>query len=62
MDTHVPLTPSDCGIIKESTVLCEQIRVIDKSRIRRKVGEVINIQKIEDINQKLMISIGIGVQ
>lgn len=62
METHVPLTPSDCGIIKESTVLCEQIRVIDKSRIRRKVGEVINIQKIEDINQKLMISIGIGVQ
>ncbi len=61
LDTHVPLTPSDCGIIRDSTVLCEQIRVIDKSRVRKKLGEVSNLQKIEDINRKLMISIGIGV-
>ena len=61
MDTHALLTPDDCGIIKESTVLCEQVRVIDKSRIKKKVGEVINMKKIEDINRKLMISVGIGV-
>lgn len=58
--THVNLTPSDADIIKASTVLCEQIRVIDKSRIRRKLGEVRNRQKIEDINKKIMLSIGIG--
>lgn len=61
METHVKLTPSDCGIIKESTLLCEQIRVVDKSRLRRKVGEVVNQKKIEDINRTLMVSIGIGV-
>ena len=59
MDTHVRLTPDDCGIIKESTVLCEQVRVIDKSRIKKKVGEVTNEDKIEDINRKLMLSVGI---
>lgn len=59
LDTHVSLTPNDCGILKDSTVLCEQVRVIDKSRIRKKVGEIINKKKIEDINKRLMISIGI---
>lgn len=57
--THVPLTPDDCGILKDSTVLCEQVRVVDKSRIRNKVGEIRNREKIEAINQKLLISIGI---
>ena len=57
--THVTLSPDDCGILKESTVLCEQVRVIDKSRIRNKVGEIRNKEKIEAINQKLLISIGI---
>ena len=59
IETHVVLTPYDCGILRESTVLCEQIRVIDKQRIVRKVGEVTNMEKIEDINRKLLISIGI---
>lgn len=61
VDTHVILTPSDAGILKTSTVLCEQVRVVDKSRLKRKLGEVSNREKIEDINKKLMISIGIGV-
>jgi mRNA interferase MazF len=61
LDTHVLLTPIDCGIIKDSIVLCEQIRVIDKTRLRKKVGEIVNRKKIEDINKKLLISIGIGV-
>lgn len=60
IDTHVILTPSDAGILKISTVLCEQIRVIDKTRLKKKLGEVKNQEKLEDINKKLMISIGIG--
>lgn len=61
LGTHVLLTPDDCGIIKDSTILCEQIRTIDKSRLRKKVGELKNQNKIDDINRKLMISIGLGV-
>lgn len=61
MPTHVELTPTDCGILKTSVVLCEQIRVVDKSRIRKKVGDITNRNKIEDINNKLMISIGVKI-
>lgn len=57
--THVALTPSDAGVAQESTVLCEQVRVIDKARIRKKLGEVNNMRKIEDINKKILISFGI---
>lgn len=59
--THVNLTPEDAGIIKDSTVLCEQVRVIDKTRIKRKLGEVRNLEKIEDINQKILVSFGISM-
>ena len=58
--THVELTPGDAGIAQDSTVLCEQVRVIDKARIRRKLGEVRSPEKIRDINRKIMISVGIG--
>lgn len=57
--THVELTSDDGDVLKTSIVLCEQIRVIDKTRLKRKLGTVVNQQKIEDINRKLMISIGL---
>lgn len=58
--THVSLTPED-GVAKESIVLCEQVRVIDKQRIKKKLGEIANQKKLEDINKKLMISLGIVI-
>lgn len=60
MATHVSLTTDDATLLKDSTVLCEQIRVIDKSRLKKKLGEIKNREKIEDINKKLMLSIGLG--
>ena len=62
MDTHVALAPSDCGIVKNSTVLCEQIRVIDKNRIKRKLGEITNCEKLKDINAKLLIALGLPLK
>lgn len=58
LSTHVSLTPSD-GVIKDSTVLCEQVRVIDKARMKKRLGKIISRQAIEEINQRLMISLGI---
>lgn len=57
--THVELTTADAEIIRDSVVLCEQVRVIDKTRIKKRLGQVNNLQKIEDINQKILISFGI---
>lgn len=59
--THVELTTADAEIIKDSIVLCEQVRVIDKTRIKKRLGEVTNVQKIEDINRKILVSFGIEV-
>jgi len=59
MPTHVPLTPSDCGIKKDSTALCEQITVIDKELLMKKIGEIHSNNTILEINKKIMISLGI---
>lgn len=55
--THVPITPHEAGVKMNSTVLCEQIRVIDKTRILKRLGEVKDLGKIEDINRKIVISL-----
>jgi mRNA interferase MazF len=60
--THVHLSVSDAEVAKDSVVLCEQVRVIDKARIKKRLGEITNMQKIEDINKKIMISFGIQTE
>lgn len=57
--THVAISPFDCGIRENSTILCEQVRVIDKSRLKRKLGQIKNKEIIEEVNKKLMLSIGV---
>lgn len=57
--THVTITPEDCDIIRESIILCEQVRVVDKTRLKRKLGQINNKKIIEEVNKKLMISIGV---
>lgn len=59
--THVSLTPEDCGIIKNSTVLCEQVRAISKERLKKKLGEIKNVEKINDINKKIIVSLGLTI-
>ena len=57
--THVSLLPEDAGVKQESIVLCEQICVVDKARIKKKLGRITNMKKIEDINEKILISVGL---
>ena len=56
--THVELLPED-GVSRPSTVLCEQPMTVDKSLLMKCLGKVENQQKILDINQKIMISLGV---
>lgn len=57
--THVTLRPED-GVVKPSTVLCEQPFVVDKTRLMKKLGSL-SENKIEDINKKIMFNLGLGV-
>jgi len=60
LPTHIQLNPKDCGLTRRSTALCEQMRVIDKTRLMKRLGKVMNLDKLEEINHRLKISIGVA--
>lgn len=47
------------GLLKESIVLCHQIRTIDKKRLIKKIGEIKDIEIQEDIIDVLCFQLGI---
>ena len=51
------LRASDYGLVKDSVVLLEQIRTIDKTRLKEKIGELPS-GVMEKVNQALLISLG----
>ena len=40
MPTHIELAAKDYGLNKDSVILLEQIRTIDKRRLREKIGRI----------------------
>ena len=57
LPTHIELSAGDYGLNKDSVVLLEQIRTLDKKRLKDKIGEV-PLETMQKINQALMISLG----
>ncbi len=55
--THIELSAKEYGLPKDSVVLLEQIRTIDKRRLREKIGKL-DAKKIERVNSALLISLG----
>lgn len=58
MPTHVTL-PTTTGLQKESVALCEQIRVIDKSKLTKKLCDVSDDNIVQEINKSIMVSFGL---
>ncbi|MBR2350215.1 MAG: type II toxin-antitoxin system PemK/MazF family toxin [Clostridia bacterium] len=56
LPTHVELTESS-GLEKQSVLLLEQLRTIDKARLLARIGEV-NPDTMRKVNNALMISLG----
>lgn len=40
LPTHIELSASSCGLTKDSVILLEQIRTIDKRRLLEKMGKL----------------------
>lgn len=40
LPTHISLSAPDCGLPRDSVVLLEQIRTLDKRRLRERMGRV----------------------
>ncbi|MBO5310273.1 MAG: type II toxin-antitoxin system PemK/MazF family toxin [Clostridia bacterium] len=55
--THIELPSSKYYLPKDSVVLLEQIRTIDKTRLKQRVSEL-DMGKMEEINRAILISLG----
>lgn len=58
MPTHIELSGDDYGLSKDSVILLEQIRTIDKKRLKEKTGHV-DDELLASISQALKISVGL---
>lgn len=59
MPTHVEISDEEYGLEKDSVVLLEQIRTIDKQRLREKVTHL-DYKMMNKVDEALEISIGLS--
>lgn len=58
LPTHIKLGPQSCGLAKDSIVLLEQVRTLDKSRLKDKIGAV-DPATMDQVDTALSISFGL---
>ena len=58
LPTHIELSAKEYGLPKDSVILLEQIRTIDKRRLREKIGHL-DDELMERVNDALSISFGL---
>lgn len=58
LPTHIELSASEYGVIKDSVILLEQIRTIDKSRLKEKVCHL-DTNILKKIDKALLISLAL---
>ncbi len=61
LPTHIQVDANDCGLAKDSIVLLEQVRTLDKRRLKEKMGKLDEMD-MDRINQALSVSFGLGMQ
>ena len=59
LPTHIEIGSQDNGLKADSVVLTEQIRTIDKSRLKEKIGHIDDENVISKINNALGVSFGL---
>ena len=58
LPTHIELAARQYGLPKDSVVLLEQIRTLDKSRLGVRIGEV-DAKTLEEVDRALKVSLGV---
>lgn len=58
LPTHIEISAEEYGLSKDSVILLEQIRTIDKKRLREKIGRL-DDELMVDVNEGLSISLGL---
>lgn len=59
LPTHVEITAERYGVVKDSVILLEQVRTIDKSRLKERVCHL-DQDIMEKIDQALLISFALA--
>ena len=58
LPTHIELTAESYGLTKDSVVLTEQVRTIDKRRLKERVG-LLPQEIMSTVDEALQISMGV---
>ncbi len=59
LPTHIEISALDYGLTKDSVILLEQIRTIDKRRLKERIGELPSSVMLK-VNDGLKISLGVS--
>lgn len=57
LPTHIELNEGEFGLVKNSVILLEQIRTLDKKRLKERIGEL-PPATMRKVNSALLISLG----
>ena len=58
MPTHIEIGAADYGLSKDSVILLEQVRTIDKKRLKERIGHL-NENLMDKVNEAIEISLGL---
>lgn len=59
LPTHIELGSEEYGLKSDSIILTEQIRTIDKSRLKEKIGHIDDTNVMSKIDNALGVSFGL---
>lgn len=59
LPTHISVQADECGLAKDSIVLLEQVRTLDKTRLRERMGSL-DETEMSKINHALSVSFGLS--
>ncbi len=59
LPTHIKLRADGCGLSKDSIVLLEQVRTIDKKRLKEKMG-TLDTGHMDMVDKALSVSFGLS--
>jgi len=59
LPTHIEISANEFGLEKNSVILLEQIRTLDKRRLSERIGEL-SPSTMKKVNVALLISLGFG--
>ncbi len=61
LPTHIEVSAAKYGLLKDSVILLEQIRTLDKTRLRDKMGHL-SEDAMERVDEAICVSFGLTVK